>query len=245
MINQKFRAMSEGGQILALILDELKNRTVLGMPTKNLDDYTRRLCLKYKAKPSFLGYQGYPAAVCVSINDEIVHGIPGKRVIKENDLVSLDLGIFYGGYHTDATITFGLGNVSKKSQKLIDITKTALERGIEQAVAGNHIGDISEAVQSFVEENGFNVIRALVGHCVGENIHEDPLIPNFGTRRTGPRIKKDMALAIEPMVTSGSYEVFQAEDNWTYKTSDQSSVAHFEHTVYVTGKKPIILTRKR
>ena len=235
--------MKRGGFILGKILQEVKARTSAGMITKNLDDMTRRLCLKYRVKPSFLGYQDYPAAICVSINDEVVHGIPGNRQLILGDVVSLDLGVYYNGYHTDAAITFSLGVAPAETERLLNVTKMALAVGINEAIVGNKIGDIGFAIQNYTEGNGFNVVRALVGHSIGKNIHEDPLIPNFGEKDSGQLIKEGMTIAIEPMVTTGAYDVFQAGDGWTYTTSDGSLSAHFEHTIYVTDTKPIILTK--
>jgi methionyl aminopeptidase len=235
--------MKEGGHILATILTEIKKKTEPGTQTKELDDLAKRLCLKYKVKPSFLNYEGYPAAICVSVNDEVVHGLPGKYIIKEGDLVSLDFGVLHKGYNTDSAITFGVGNITTVADKLIKVTKSALDKGISAAVVGGRIGDIGAAVQQEVEKNGFGVVRVLVGHGVGKEIHENPLIPNFGETGTGPEIIEGMTLAIEPMVTGGNYEVYQAEDGWTYVTKDSSLSCHFEHTIYIAEKGPIILTK--
>lgn len=242
MDDKKLKTMEEGGRILARILEELKEKTKAGMTTKKIDDLARRLCLKYQVRPSFLGYDGYPAAVCVSVNDEVVHGIPKERKILEGDIVSFDFGVFYKGYHTDAAITFGIGEIDKESRSLIDVTRKALYFGIEEAKPGMRIGDIGAEIQEYAENNGFGVVRTLVGHGVGKELHEDPLIPNYGQRGNGPLIKEGMTLAIEPMITAGNYEVFLDHDNWTYRTRDKSRVAHFEHTVYVSANGPIVLT---
>lgn len=228
---------------MATILTEIKKKTEPGTQTKELDDLAKRLCLKYKVKPSFLNYEGYPAAICVSVNDEVVHGLPGKYIIKEGDLVSLDFGVLHKGYNTDSAITFGVGNITTVADKLIKVTKSALDKGISAAVVGGRIGDIGAAVQKEVEKNGFGVVRVLVGHGVGKEIHENPLIPNFGETGTGPEVIEGMTLAIEPMVTGGNYEVYQAEDGWTYVTKDSSLSCHFEHTIYIGEKGPIILTK--
>lgn len=245
MNSEKFIFMKEGGEILAQILLELEARIEPELPTKVIDDWTRRLCLKYGVKPSFLGYRDYPSSICVSLNDEVVHGIPNKTRLKIGDLVSLDLGIYYKGYHTDSAITFGLGEISEKQKKLIEVTKSALDIGINQAVLGKRIGDIGYVIQNFVEAKGFNVVRALVGHSIGLSIHEDPLIPNFGLKNEGPKIREGMTLAIEPMITEGGHDVYQDDDGWTYKTSDGSLATHFEHTIYVTRDKPVILTQSK
>lgn len=227
---------------MATILREIKSKTHVGMTTMEIDDLARRLCLKYHVKPSFLNYEGYPAAICVSINEEVVHGIPGRRVVNEGDLVSLDFGVEYEGFHTDSAITFGVGNISAEAHRLLVITEKSLLAGIEQAKAGNHIGAIGHAVQKSVEAGGFGVVRALVGHAIGENVHEEPYVPNYGTRNDGPIIQADTALAIEPMVTVGSYEVRTLDDGWTYSTIDGKLSAHFEHTVWIHSDGAEILT---
>ncbi len=242
MTNEKLQAMQEGGHILALILAELKEKTQVGLRTKEIDEYAKRLFLKYKVRPSFLGYESYPAAVCISINDEVVHGIPSERAIKTGDIVSLDIGVYHKGYHTDAAISFVIGEVDSKIKQLLATTQKALEFGIAEAKVGNHIGDIGNAIQNYAEKAGFSVIRALVGHGVGREIHEEPMVPNFGQKGVGPSLKEGMTLAIEPMISLGGYEVFQADDGWTYKTTDGSLVAHFEHSIYITDSSPIILT---
>jgi methionyl aminopeptidase len=241
--NNKLQAMQRGGHILALMLEELKARTVAGVRTKEIDDWAKRLALKHGIKPSFLGYESYPAAVCVSVNDEVVHGIPSTRVVQEGDLVSLDLGVYVNGYHTDAAITFPVGEVDSDTRNLVAVTKKALELGIAAAIPGNHVGDIGSAIQNYVEKHGFGVIRSLVGHGVGLNIHEEPMVPNFGSKGTGSLLRDGMTIAIEPMVSMGGYEVYQSDDGWTYKTNDGSLVAHFEHSVYISGNSPIILTK--
>ena len=242
MNEDKLRKMEEGGQILAKILTELKEETCPGIETKKLDELARKLCLKYRVRPSFLGYEGYPASLCVSINEEVVHGIPGKKTIHEGDVVSLDFGVFYEGYHTDAAISYGVGQIKEESKKLLTVTEKALYFGIEEARPGHRIGDIGAEIQGFVEDNGFKIVRALVGHGVGKKLHEEPLIPNYGQRGTGPLIKEGMTLAIEPMVAVGTHEVVLEEDNWTYRSKDRSLVAHFEHTIFVSANGPIVLT---
>ena len=242
---EKYNAMSKGGQILATILNEIQNWVRPGVLTSEIDDYARRLCLKYKVRPSFQGYDGYPAAICVSVNDEVVHGIPGKRMIQEGDIVSLDFGVYLDGYHTDSAISFGVGNINLEKKKLLEVTLNSLLLGIEQAVVGNKIGDIGHAIQKYVEQNGFGVVRTLVGHSIGKKLHEEPMIPNFGSKSTGELIKEGMTLAIEPMVTAGQYPVYQASDGWTFLTKDSSDSAHFEHTIFVTDSLPIILTEQK
>lgn len=240
--NNKLTAMRQGGKILATILLEIKKSVKPGTKTFEMNDLANRLCLKHGVKPSFLGYGGYPASLCVSINNEIVHGIPGDRIINDGDIVSIDFGIELNGFHTDSAISFGVGNISAEAHRLLTVTEKALMLGIEKARSGNHIGEIGSVVQKHVESNGFSVVRTLVGHAIGASVHEEPYIPNFGKQNEGPKIKEDTALAIEPMVTVGSYEVVLDKDGWTYKTEDGSLAAHFEHTVWVHPDGPEILT---
>ncbi len=240
---EKYLAMKVGGRILAQILQDIKKQTHVGMTTQEIDDLARRFCLKHHVKPSFLNYEGYPAAICVSLNDEVVHGIPGDKVINEGDLVSLDFGVEYSGYHTDSAITFGVGNISAEAHRLMTVTEKSLMMGIEKARAGNHIGAIGYEVQKSVEAGGFGVVRALVGHAIGENVHEEPFVPNYGKATDGPIIRANGALAIEPMVTVGSFEVTVASDGWTYRTVDGQLSAHFEHTVWIHPDGPEILTQ--
>jgi methionyl aminopeptidase len=242
--NAKLIAMREGGRILATILAEVRAKTVPGVTTAELDELARRLCLKYRVKPSFLNYDGYPAAICISVNDEVVHGIPGDRIIKNGDLVSLDFGVGLGGYHTDSAISFGVGNISAEDHRLLTVTEKSLLAAIEKVKPGVRIGLIGETVQREVEAGGFGVVRALVGHAIGHQVHEQPYIPNFGKASEGEVIEEGMTLAIEPMVTEGSYEVATADDGWTYMTKDGSRAAHFEHTIYVHADHAEILTTK-
>jgi methionyl aminopeptidase len=241
----KLTAMREGGQILATILTEIKSKTYVGMKTTEIDDMARRLCLKYRVKPSFLNYDGYPSSICVSINDEVVHGIPGNYTIKNGDLVSLDFGVYYAGYHTDSAITFGIGNISAEAHRLMQSTERSLMAGIAEVRPGAHIGAIGSAVQKEAEKSGFGVVRALVGHAIGKQVHEEPYIPNYGNKHDGPIIVGGTALAIEPMITAGDFEVVISEDDWTYKTRDGSLSAHFEHTVWVHPDGAEILTQLR
>jgi methionyl aminopeptidase len=239
---KKLTAMRQGGKILARILQEIKQRVVIGTKTSEINDLANRLCLKYGVKPSFLNYNNYPASICVSVNDEIVHGIPGDYKIQNGDIVSLDFGVFLSGYHTDAAISFGVGNISSDAHRLLTVTEQSLMRGIEMARAGNNVGAIGSVIQKYVESHGFSVVRTLVGHAIGKNVHEEPYIPNFGNKTDGPKIKSNSAFAIEPMVTIGSYEVCLDSDGWTYATSDNNLAAHFEHTVWIHPDGPEILT---
>lgn len=241
---EKLKAMRQGGKILATILREIKSKVVVGITTTEINDLANRLCLKYGVKPSFLNYNGYPASICVAVNDEIVHGIPSDYAIADGDIVSLDFGVELGGYHTDSTISFGVGNISAEAHRLLTVTEKSLMMGIESARAGNHVGAIGNAVQRYVESHGFAVVRSLVGHAIGKTVHEEPYVPNYGRPGDGPKIKANTALAIEPMVTTGSYEVILDEKNgWTYKTEDGSLSAHFEHTVWIHPDGPEILTQ--
>lgn len=240
--DQKLIAMRQGGKILATILHEIKGKVFVGMKTSEINDLANRLCLKYGVKPSFLGYGDYPASICVSVNDEVVHGIPGNLRIKNGDIVSLDFGVYLGGYHTDAAISFGVGNISAEAHRLLTVTEKSLMMGIEVARAGKNVGAIGHEVQKYVEAHGFGVVRTLVGHSIGKSIHEEPYIPNFGGSGDGPKIKSNCALAIEPMVTTGTYDVVLDKDGWTYKTKDGGLSAHFEHTIWIHPDGPEILT---
>jgi methionyl aminopeptidase len=240
--DSKIIAMRQGGKILATILHDIKGKVVIGMKTSEINDLANRMCLKHGVKPSFLGYGGYPATVCISVNDEVVHGIPGSYEIADGDIVSLDLGVQLGGFHTDAAISFGVGNISAEAHRLLTVTEQSLMRAIEKARAGDNVGAIGHEVQKYSESHGFSVVRTLVGHAIGKNVHEEPYIPNFGSPSDGPKIRVDSALAIEPMITTGTYEVFLDKDGWTYKTRDGSLSAHFEHTIWVHPDGPEILT---
>ncbi len=214
-----------------------------GITTFELDKLAYENITAHNAYPVFLGYNDFPASICVSINDEVIHGIPAKeRVLKDGDIVSIDLGVKYNGYIADSAYTFAVGNVSPDAEKLMKVTYNALYKGIKAAVAGNRIGDIGYAVQSYVEDYGYDVVRAYVGHGVGKELHEEPQVPNYGRPGTGKRLKEGMVIAIEPMVTMGSAEVMVQNDGWTVVTEDGSLAAHFEHTIAITDSEPIILT---
>lgn len=247
MINLKtkeeIKVMHSGGKILAKILKELADSVKPGIPTKAIEKLANELVLFYGVGSAFLNYQGYPASICVSINDEVVHGLPSDRIIAEGDLVSLDFGIKYDNFYLDSAVTVLAGkNENPQIKKILEATKKALEKGIEKATLGNYIGDISHAIQSFVEKEGFSVIRDLVGHGIGKDLHEEPQIPNFGKEGQGPELVEGMILAIEPMVSAGDWKIILGDDKFTYKTKDGSLAAHFEHTVAVTKKSPIVLT---
>lgn len=237
-------AMRQGGQILARILFELKAAVQPGVARSSIDALARRLCLKYHVKPSFLGYTGYPSAVCVSLNDEVVHGLPDERVILEGDLVSLDMGVEYAGFHTDSALSFICGNAKDEAgEALIKRVEHCFYSGVDLVKNGVHLGDISAKIQAVAEEKGYGVIRMLVGHGIGREVHEDPHVPNWGTPGTGPILQTGMVIAIEPMITeSGSVDVILSDDKWTYLTKDGSRAAHYEHTVLVTDDGYEILT---
>lgn len=213
-----------------------------GMTTGELDEAVEKMIRSRGATPSFKGYFGYPASICVSINEQVVHGIPGDRVIKDGDVVSVDIGAYLDDYHGDGARTFAVGDVPESARKLMRVTRECLDRGIEQARAGNRIGDISAAVQRHAEENGYGVVRQLVGHGIGRSLHEEPQVPNFGLPGQGPKIRAGMVLAIEPMINEGSFEVYTLEDEWTVVTRDHKLSAHFEHTVAITDEGPVVLT---
>lgn len=231
-------------QIVAMALEELKNYIKEGLTTKQIELFIENLILKQGGTPAFKGYRGYPASACISVNSQVVHGIPSNNfIIQEGDIVSVDVGVIYDGFYGDGAYTYAVGNVSEQAKKLIRVTEESLYRGIEKAIAGNHVGDISEAIQRHVESHGFSVVRAFVGHGIGRNLHEDPQIPNFGKRGVGPKLKSGMTIAIEPMVNAGSHEVAILSDGWTAVTKDGSLSAHFEHTVLITDREPEILTK--
>lgn len=229
-------------EIAGCVLEDLKNHVRPGITTKDLEIIARESIIRRGATPAFLGYKGYPANICASVNEEIVHGIPGKRKLKDGDIISLDVGVKKDGYYGDTALTVGVGNITNKARDLIEVTKKALEKGIEKARPENRLSDISFAVQSFVESQGFSVVRDFVGHGIGSKMHEDPQIPNFGRPDSGPKLKPGMVLAIEPMVNEGTYELDILKDGWTAVTKDRKLSAHFEHVVAITRDAPEILT---
>jgi len=247
---EEIEIMAEGGKILAKIIKELEEKAKPGITTKELDRLAESLILKSGGKCSFKGYKStdgetvrpYPFCLCTSINEEIVHCIPSDRILKEGDIISLDLGIFYRGFHTDMAITVPVGKISPEAQRLIRITKKALKRGIKKAKMGNTFGDIGNTIQRHVEEQGFNVVRELCGHGIGKELHEDPKILNYGKRHTGEEIKEDMVFCLEPMVTMGDWHMKKSKDTYGYETTDGSLCAHFEHTIAVTKDGAKILT---
>ena len=235
--------MEKANRIVAETLEEVKSQVRPGVTTEELNEVAEACCRKQKVKPAFKGYRGYNHALCIAVNEEVVHGIPGPRPLKVGDLVSLDFGVLYDGFYGDAAITVPVGEVTPQAQLLMKATEESLYAGIGQLKAGGRLSDISHAVQTKVEGYGFSVIRQFVGHGIGRALHEDPQIPNFGAQGRGPVLKPGMTLAIEPMVSAGSWEVNILDDGWTAVTSDNSLAAHFEHTVALTDKGVLILSR--
>jgi len=240
--SEEIEIMRQGGKILARIMAELGKRIEPGKRTKDLDKVANDLVLKYGAKPSFLGHQGFPARLCVSVNEELVHCVPSERKLKQGDIVSLDLGIKYKGFHTDMAITLPVGRVSSEAQRLIRTTKKALKRGIKKVRPGNTFGDIGNTIQRYVESQGYNVVQDLCGHGIGRQVHEDPQILNYGKRKTGAKLRTGMVFCIEPMVTIGDWHLKKAKDNYGFQTRDGSLCAHFEHTIAVTENGCEVLT---
>jgi methionyl aminopeptidase len=238
------RIMREAGRVVGQTLQMLKDATKPGVVVKELDKIVRREYAKRGVTATFLGYAypPYPATVCVSINEELVHGIPGSRVIKEGDLVSIDLGATYKGYVGDSAITFTVGEATEEQQKLIDVTRESLWRGIRAAKAGVRLGEVSAAIGDYIESQGYGVVREYVGHGVGRQMHEEPQVPNYRTERPGPVLRKGMVLALEPMVTVGDWRTKKHDDGWTVSTLDGSLCAHFEHTIAITEGEAEVLT---
>jgi methionyl aminopeptidase len=239
---EEIALMREAGRAVAQVLEILKKEIRPGLVIKRLDDIVREEFARRGVTPTFLGYQGYPARVCVSVNDEVVHGMPNSRALKEGDIVSIDLGATYKGFVGDAAITACVGKVSREAERLVRITEEALWEGIRAAQAGARLGQVSAAVQAHAEQNGFSVVREYVGHGIGREMHEDPQVPNFGQPEQGPVLKRGMVLAIEPMVTAGDWHTKRDSDNWTVRTLDGSLAAHFEHTVAITDGEAEVLT---
>jgi methionyl aminopeptidase len=229
--------------VVAEVLERLRTLVVPGVTTDELDGISEEIILSKGAVPAFKGYRGYPKTLCISINEEVVHGIPNKRKLKEGDIVSIDVGTNLDGYFGDAAITLPVGEVHREAQRLLEVTEKALYIGIGMAKVGNRLFDISHAVQVWVESNGFSVVRDFVGHGIGKSLHEDPQIPNFGSPHQGPRLEKGMIFALEPMVNEGTYEVRVLDDGWTVVTADGKPSAHFEHTIAITDGEPEILSR--
>lgn len=241
---EEIAIIAEGGKILAKIMKELEKKVRPGITTRELDRLAESLILKSGGKCSFKGYEKFPACLCTSINEEIVHVAPSDRVLKEGDILSLDLGLFYKGFHTDMAITVPIGKINPEAARLIRITKKALKRGLKKVRPGITFGDIGNTIQRYVESQGFNVVRDLCGHGIGKEIHEEPKILNYGKRHTGPEIKEGMVFCLEPMVTAGDWKLKKTKDGFGYEAADGSLSCHFEHTVVVTKTGCQILTEK-
>lgn len=235
--------MRDAGKILGTVHNEMRDRIKAGMTSYEIDQIAEKLIRSYNCEPSFLGYQGFPGSVCISINDEVVHGLPEKnKIVQDGDIVSLDMGVIYKGYQSDAARTIAIGEISEEAKKLIQVTEESFFKGIEKAVAGGHLFDISAAIGDYAESYGYGVVRELVGHGIGTEMHEDPQIPNFRQRRKGMKLQPGMTLAIEPMINMGRPEVVFLDDDWTVVTDDGSLSAHYENTILITDNEPEILS---
>ncbi len=243
---KEIELMRESCRLLSIVHDELGKIIRPGISTWEIDHKGEEIIRSFGCVPNFLHYNGYPASICVSVNDEVVHGIPSKkRILQEGDIVSLDAGLIYKGYHSDAARTYGVGQISPEAQQLIDVTRQSFFEGIKYATAGRHLHEISAAIQKYCESFGYGVVRDLVGHGIGTQLHEDPQIPNFKPLGRGIKLRPGMTLAIEPMITAGRYDVEFLDDDWTVVTEDGSLAAHYENTVLITEGEPEILTLKK
>lgn len=240
---REIELMREAGRILAKTHEELAKAIRPGISTMDIDRLGEKIIRSYGCIPSFKNYNGYPASICVSVNDEVVHGIPNsRRILQEGDIVSLDAGVIYKGFHSDAARTYGVGKISPEAEKLIEVTRQSFFEGIKYAKAGNHLNDISSAIQAYAESFGFSVVRDLVGHGIGEHLHEDPEVPNFAQRRKGIKLVPGMTLAVEPMINVGRLDVVWLDDDWTVVTEDGSLSAHYENTILICEDGPEILS---
>ncbi|MEK7061845.1 MAG: type I methionyl aminopeptidase [Patescibacteria group bacterium] len=239
---EEIKIIAEGGKILATVLAEVEKLVKPGITTIELDRASEALILKHGARPAFKGYEGFPYSLCASINEEIVHGLPSERILKEGDIIGLDLGVLYKGYNTDMAVTVPVGNISFEAKRLIMVTKKALKRGIKKVRSGVTVGDIGNTIQRYIEDQGLGVVRDLCGHGIGKDLHEDPKIPNYGTRHKGEVLKEGMVICLEPMVTIGDWHIKKAKDGYGYASRDGSLSAHFEHTMAVTKDGVRVLT---
>jgi len=240
---REIEIMRQAGRIVALTHEELKKHIRPGITTKELDVIAEQFILKQGAIPSFKGYNGFRGSICASVNDELVHGIPGDRVLKNGDIISIDIGAKYNGYHGDSAWTYPVGEIEEETKRLLEVTEHSLFLGLKEAKPGERLSNISHAIQTYVEANGFSIVREYVGHGVGQDLHEDPQIPHYGPPNKGPRLKPGMVLAIEPMVNAGSQYVKTLADDWTVVTVDGRMCAHFEHTIAITETGYEILTK--
>ena len=243
---REIELMTEAGRILEIVHEEMEKALRPGMSTMDINALGEEVIRSYGCEPSFLNYNGYPASICVSVNEEVVHGIPSrKKIIREGDIVSLDAGVIYKGYHSDAARTHAVGEVSKEAQKLIDVTKQSFFEGMKYAKEGNYLFEISAAIGNYAESFGYGVVRDLCGHGIGSRLHEDPEIPNHAMIRRGPKLRAGMTLAIEPMINAGTANVKWLDDDWTVITADGKLSAHYENTVLITKDGPVLLTLSR
>ena len=240
----ELEVMRQAGRIVAQVLDELEPLVRPGIRTRDLDLYAEKRTREFGAVPAFKGYRGYPASVCVSVNEEVIHGIPSGRILQEGDIVSMDFGVLYESFYSDSALTVPVGRTSDEARRLIEAARRSFFKGLEHVREGNRLSDVSAAVQRSVEGDGFSVIRQFVGHGIGRALHEEPQIPNFGTPGRGPRLRPGMTLAIEPMIAAGGWEVEVLEDGWTAVTKDRSLAAHYEHTVALTENGPEVLSAR-
>jgi methionyl aminopeptidase len=241
----ELETMHRAGLVVWDVLDSLRRMVKPGMTTMELDQFAERRAVEQEARPAFKNYRGYPASLCTSVNDQVVHGIPSGRTLREGDIVSLDFGVELGGYYADAALTVPVGAIRPELEKLLDVTRASLDQAIEKVRPGHRLGEVSSAVQQWVERNGFSIVREFVGHGIGTRMHEEPNVPNYGDPGKGPKLQEGMVFAIEPMVNAGKADVRVLDDRWTAVTTDGSYSAHFEHTVAVTAAGPWILTRPR
>ncbi len=242
--SQELQILRDAGKILSEIIQDLKRSLKSGITTQEIDGKAEDLMKRKGVVPAFKGYRGFPGCVCVSVNDEVVHGIPGSRLLCDGDIVSIDVGIIYRDYYSDTAVTVGMGEVGKALRHLLEVTYQSLYEGIKEARVNNHVSDISHAIQEFVESHDLSVVRDFVGHGIGKNLHEDPEIPNFGPPHTGPLLKEGMVFAIEPMVNLGTWQTKISSDGWTVRTADGKPSAHFEHTIAIAVGGPEILTEE-
>ena len=240
---QEIEIMAQAGQIVAEVMRSLKEVIIIGATTREIEQFADNRIRSLGGKSAFRGYRGYPSCICTSINEEVVHGIPSSRKLKEGDIISIDLGVLFDGFFGDAAYTFPVGRIDEEAALLMKVTEEALYCGIDKAVVGNRVNDISHAIQQHAEQHGFSVVKTFVGHGIGRQLHEEPQVPNFGIPGQGPRLRQGMTLAIEPMINAGTFEVNVLEDGWTAVTADGKRSAHYEHTVVVMPERARILTK--
>lgn len=240
---EEIKIMKEAGQILVKALKEVIKKAKPGVTTLELDRIAENFISSARAKPGFKGYEGFPYSLCASVNENIVHGLPSNYILKDGDIIGLDLGVLYKGYYSDTAVTVAIGKISFEAKRLLDVAKKSLRLGIKKVRIGNTIGDIGNTIQRFVEGQGYGVVRDLCGHGIGKDLHEDPKIPNFGKRGQGEKLVEGMVICIEPMITEGDYNIVKSQDGYGFATKDKKLSAHFEHTIAITKKGPVILTQ--